>query len=400
MEDEQYINIEDGLSVGAVKIADKYEILTEEEIHNIDDKIPELDERVSIIEENINNKVPELDERVGIIEDEIEEINSSLDKNKKEMNDKINKVYSDKRIFKHVFGHCVDWSFRGGNGGNWTEERIITEINSLKSFGVEEISCTIQPMCRDGILTLVSNLELFKKCLDYANSLGIKTSMIKIHCNEFRKELNATTDKTNLFSQWYSLVNNVGDYFINYCDYFVPINEGEHIFKEPQYETFLLECLRIGQSKGFKCGFTPSSSTQWDSLPQTVKVQCDFIAFNCYPTVGLKGLNTPCEDVVNAFENYNLNNWINEHKEEYDKPIFITEIGIDDRVSNFASTFVWDFGNGEEYNNGEVQKIMLKGIFETLKDNKNLDKFYYWFPFRGNAVKEVINYYVGGAINE
>ena len=49
------------LSVGAVKIADKDEILTEEEI------------------DAINNKIPELDKRVGDIEDEIEGINSSLD---------------------------------------------------------------------------------------------------------------------------------------------------------------------------------------------------------------------------------------------------------------------------------------------------------------------------------
>lgn len=61
MDDEQYINIEDGLSVGAVKYADPNEIITEEEYSYI------------------KNKVPELDERVGIIDDEIKEINSSLD---------------------------------------------------------------------------------------------------------------------------------------------------------------------------------------------------------------------------------------------------------------------------------------------------------------------------------
>ena len=66
MYNEQYI--ESGLSVGTMKIANKYEIFTEEEV------------------ENINNKIPELDERVGVIEDEIEEINSSLD------NMKINKL--------------------------------------------------------------------------------------------------------------------------------------------------------------------------------------------------------------------------------------------------------------------------------------------------------------------
>lgn len=59
MDNEQCI--ESGLSVGSMKIANKYEIFTEEEV------------------DIINNKIPELDERVGVIEDEIEEINSSLD---------------------------------------------------------------------------------------------------------------------------------------------------------------------------------------------------------------------------------------------------------------------------------------------------------------------------------
>ena len=58
MENEQYI--ESGLSVGTTKIANKYEIFTEEEV------------------DIINNKIPELDERVSIIEYEIEDINSSL----------------------------------------------------------------------------------------------------------------------------------------------------------------------------------------------------------------------------------------------------------------------------------------------------------------------------------
>ena len=49
------------LSVGAVKYVDPNEIITEEEYNYI------------------KNKVPELDERVDVIEDEIEEINSSLD---------------------------------------------------------------------------------------------------------------------------------------------------------------------------------------------------------------------------------------------------------------------------------------------------------------------------------
>lgn len=44
MEDEQYINIEDGLSVGAIKYVDPNEIITEEEFNYIINKVPELEE--------------------------------------------------------------------------------------------------------------------------------------------------------------------------------------------------------------------------------------------------------------------------------------------------------------------------------------------------------------------
>ena len=331
---------------------------------------------------------------------DIESINLQMEQNKKDYTNKINGLVDNKRIFKPVFGHCVDWSFRDGNGGNWTEERIKTEIDTLKEFDIEEISVTIQTKCRNGNVTLISDLDLFKKCLDYAKEKGIKTSMIKIHCNEFRSALNIVSDTTNLINQWCSLVESVSSFFKGYCDYFVPLNEGEHIFKEDKYETFLFNCLNICKEKGYKTGFTPSSATQWDNLPEIVRYTCDFISFNCYPTISLKGLKTTYEDVVNAFEEYQLNQWIDSHKEKYNKEIIITEIGIEDRASCFASTFVWDFGNGEDFNDGKVQKIMLKGIFESLKDNDNLDKLFYWYPFRGNAVKEVINYYVGGNYNE
>ena len=97
------------LSVGAVKIADKYEIFTKEEIDAINNKIPELDKRVGDIEgeieeiNNINKKIPELDERVDVIEDDIEEINSSLD-NKTNLTNKrvelLNEVNSTKGILE------------------------------------------------------------------------------------------------------------------------------------------------------------------------------------------------------------------------------------------------------------------------------------------------------------
>ena len=68
------------LSVGSVKIANKYELFTEAEV------------------DAINNKVPELDGRVGNIEDEIEEINSSLDNMESEKASKLEVDIERKRI--------------------------------------------------------------------------------------------------------------------------------------------------------------------------------------------------------------------------------------------------------------------------------------------------------------
>lgn len=53
MDNEEYINIEEGLSVGTMKIANKYEIFTEEEVDIINNKIPELDERVGVVETDL-----------------------------------------------------------------------------------------------------------------------------------------------------------------------------------------------------------------------------------------------------------------------------------------------------------------------------------------------------------
>ena len=56
MENEEYLDIEDGLSVGTMKIANKHDIFTEEEIDAINNKIPELDERLDRVEGEVIKK--------------------------------------------------------------------------------------------------------------------------------------------------------------------------------------------------------------------------------------------------------------------------------------------------------------------------------------------------------
>ena len=330
----------------------------------------------------------------------IEQLRTRVDTIESENSSKIQKVNNAYRSFKPIFGHCVDW-WSSGSNTTWQEQRIKSEIDSLVGYGVEKLSVTLQTKCVNGTVSLVSDLERIKKCLDYAKEKGLETTTIKVHCNQFRKAIESNKyNNEHLKNQWLNMLNDIGEYFKSYCEYFVVINEGENLFINHIHEEFLLKCLEVGKSKGFKSGFTPSTKEGWDKLPETVKQSCDFISFNCYPNISLKGLKTSYEDVVNAFEAILLNNWIDTHKKKYNKPIFISEIGCEDRESCLACTYVWDFGNGENYNDGKVQNIMLKGIFEYLKDNNNLDAIYYWFPFKGFNVINTINYYVGGIYNE
>ena len=368
----------------------------------IPDDIDVRDELYDIrrITDDLGREIIEARNEYGTVGRRLDNFDLCLEHIESESSSKIQKVNNAYRSFKPMFGHCVDWSSHSSNS-NWGEEKIKTEIDSLVSYGVEKLSVTIQTRCVNGTVSLVSDLERFKKCLDYANEKGLETATIKVHCNQFRKAIESNEyDNENLKQQWLNILNDIGEYFKSYCEYFVVINEGENLFSNSSHEEFLLKCLDVGKNKGFKSGFTPSSSGGWDNLPESVKYSCDFIAFNCYPSVSLKGLKTSFEDVINAFEVDKLNNWIDAHKKKYNKPVIISEIGCEDRESCLAYTYVWDFGNGENFNDGKVQNIMLKGIFEYLKDNDNLDSLYYWFPFRGDNVINTINYYIGGRYNE
>ena len=118
------------LSVGAVKIANKYEIFTEEEV------------------DIINNKIPELDKRVGVIEDEIDEINSSLDNNTKELDNKKINRNEPNSITLEMLTTEAKTSMTGGKvaivGGNSVSlAQFTTEIQKdIGEFKKQNISST------------------------------------------------------------------------------------------------------------------------------------------------------------------------------------------------------------------------------------------------------------------
>lgn len=126
MENEEYLDIEDGLSVGAMKYVDPNEIITEEEYNYI------------------KNKVPELNGRVGDIEDDIEEINSSLDNMANK--DDVAKISSGTPLFATStvgmtditknYVNTTDGYLYIYSGGAWTKTGILYQSTGLNDSSV------------------------------------------------------------------------------------------------------------------------------------------------------------------------------------------------------------------------------------------------------------------------
>ena len=187
IDDEQCINIEDGLSVersiekielsvGAVKIVDKYEIFTEEEIYNI------------------NGKVPELDERVGVIEDEIEEINSSLEDITSDLEVKADKSYVDSAI------ESVDVSSQLTNYATKSDLEVKADKSYVDS-AIESVDVSSQ------LTNYATKSELSLKVDKVTGKSLISDSEIErlstlknYDDTEIKNSLNSKADKTDLHS--------------------------------------------------------------------------------------------------------------------------------------------------------------------------------------------------------
>lgn len=158
MDNEQYI--ESGLSVGTIKIANKYEIFSEEEV------------------DIINNKIPELDERV-------EEINLSLENNIYYENYLTRKIRSKEKIDIFLCGDSITAGV-GSSGYNTNNGALIlTDTSNHSYYEANHISNSWANLFRRFITRLNSNNTFFNG--------GIEGK----HVNFFEENKNAyiTTNK-------------------------------------------------------------------------------------------------------------------------------------------------------------------------------------------------------------
>ena len=165
------------LSVGA--IANKYDIFTEEEIYNI------------------NGKVPELDERVGNIEDDIEEINSSLEDTTNEVNE-LKEVKADKSYVDSAI-ESVDVSSQLTNYAKKSD----LEVKVDKETGKSLIS--------DSEIERLSTLKNYDDT-EIKNSLNSKANKTELHSHSNKSVLDGIT--STKITEW----DNKSDFNGNYND--------------------------------------------------------------------------------------------------------------------------------------------------------------------------------------
>lgn len=336
MDDEQYIDIPDGLSVGTTKIANKYEIFTEKEV------------------DAINNKIPELDERVGIIEDEIEEINSSLD-------NIIQKnhygLFSD--IKNKYRGSSIYLPYREDLDGTFEE-------NVNKSFQTNCNTISICPIfwMNDKTGNIVGyksglNIDKIKQSCSYVKSLGMKVLLkphvggdgIGSHGDIIPSDINAWTDS------YINQLVNLFDYCKEYVDILSISNEinGQSEFNYTKWKN------GIDSIRALKPSILLTNANTVTELQSNVFLaDLDILGCNIY--VGVQGDLSTNKEIQRAslFTTSNSINNLFEKANELGKKILITEVGILPYERSLQSPESWGFTDNPPINyNAQVRYYEL-----------------------------------------
>lgn len=305
-------------------------------------------------------------------------------------------------IFKTPFGCNIEMA-NSNQGSSYSLETIKKKIDDFKDAGIKDCMLVIHTYVNGNALGQVESNELIDQVYNYLINSGLNVIALKIHCNDFRKALTGTSLTTNqkevLKVQWLNLIQALAIKFQNKIENFIVINEGDSIYKDSTYTTFVIDCLQKAKDYGYKASITTSSIKNWLELPQAITDNLDFICSNAYPPLGNNGLDTPLSTVVTGFTRSGIETWCKIAKEKYpDKEVWLTETGCEDRESCLILPYVWDFGNGETFNNGKVQALALEGLFISFENTK-LDRIFNWYPLRGEYAKNIIKYYVKGVNN-
>ena len=354
------------------------------QIKNIDSQLA-----IKLKKDYENLKKIILDENVQAkLANDIETINLQLDTktSKVEMNNKL----LNSRKFKPKFGFAPWWV----SGTKRTY--IDTTLNNFVKYGAEEFPIIVHVNYNVDTQTFYTeeNISDMVYAVEKGKSLGLNVSMIKFHTYfDESKYLISNFEKFKLY--WKSELKLWSETFKNYgIKNFTVLNEVPILYNDSSYDSFVVECLQIPKSKGYKVGVSTAGITQTLKLSQTIHNNVDCYYCNIYPVISYNLSSATYEESINAWNDSKI---VIKELKKYNKPIYMSETGCQDRWSALSSPERYDWAEYEpNFTGGYASSLFLYGLFNSEIGNYIQGVTYWYFDSLYNDLcKNMILDYTG-----
>ena len=352
---------------------------------DINKKLKQIDELVGS-NKNLSNQIDELVNGNKNLSNQINNFNSQLDTNKNEMNNKL----LNSRKFKPRFGFAPWWV------SGTKRSYIDTTLNNFVKYGAEEFPIIVHVNYNVDTQTFYTeeNISDMVYAVEKGKSLGLNVSMIKFHTYfDESTYLISNFEKFKLY--WKSELEIWSETFKNYgIKNFTVLNEVPILYNDTTYDSFVVDCLQIPKSKGYKVGVSTAGITQSLKLSQTIHNYVDCYYCNMYPVVSYNLSSATYEESINAWNDNVIS--IKELK-KYNKPIYMTETRCHDRWCALSAPERYDWADYEpNFTGGYASSLFLYGLFNSEIGNYVQGVTYWYFDSLYNDLcKNMILDYTG-----
>lgn len=242
---------------------------------------------------------------------------------------------------------------------------------------------------------VLGNLADIKQGIDYANSKGVKLMGIKIHCVATLEQINSY-GMDNFFNDYANSVSAACTSLTLTADTKLTIlNERWDLVNNKNYADKAVKLVNdLKTATELSVGISFVQQYLGDAQ-SSVYSACDFIGLNAYPTVTDLKRSAPLALIASAWQQ--VAPIIQSLIAAYHKPIYLSEVGIEDNYEALEDPSNWKVGS-QYYSDGEVQYMYFKGLIASgILDYTSA--LWIWFDVTSTAAQALIRQYVNGVIN-
>ena len=320
-------------------------------------------------------------------------------KEKTEYVGKNTRKFNPKYCFSCFWGETTDTS-----GGSWTAsiEKMTKDVNACKEANVDGFILIVHIgyNATTNNFYIVEDLDALQNGIDLMKENHIQPKAIKLHAQKYSSTDITTFGEDNFKTTWKNFITQIGEKFAD-CGfkYLTVHNEVKYIYNNNTYKDFVLECFELARNMGYKTGITNAGFDEacYGTISEILD-NADAIFVNHYQPITNKGSKIQKQLSVDAWEYSFCMNHIDRLYYKYDKPIIISESGVQDYWCALAqpSKYSW---SETQVTNGEAPYVYLYGAFEVLNSSP-IAELWSWYGIDYPIVKNLIKYYMGGIYNE